>query len=88
MKMKTDIVRQLCTRGTFVMLQRNNKLGVVRRFDRRTNMALVQWSATGLVDSMVSGGLDEDWLRDQGMATDHHFADLRLASTAEIDGRA
>lgn len=82
----TDIVRRLTTRGTFITL--NGRPGMVRRFNRRTNECLVQWN---LSDALVGeGGLPDDWQRDKGLATDHHFTTLRLASegvVAELEGR-
>lgn len=83
-----DIVRRLTTRGTFVTL--GTRSGTVRRFDRRTNECLVQWGASGLIDSLAGrGGLSDDWLRHEGMAIDHHFTTLKLAPetvVAELEG--
>lgn len=90
-RLQTDIVRRLCSKGTFVTL--GTRSGMVRRFDRRTNECLVQWGASGLIDSLAGrGGLSDDWLRHEGMATDHHFTTLRLASETVVverrsDGR-
>lgn len=85
----TDIVRRLCSKGTFVTF--GTRSGTVRRFDRRTNECLVQWGASGLIDSLAGrGGLSDDWLRHESMATDHHFTTLRLAPeevVTELEGR-
>lgn len=84
----TNIVRRLTTRGTFVTL--GTKSGMVRRFDRRTNECLVQWGASGLSDALAGeGGLPDDWQRDKGLATDHHFTTLRLApETVVVERRS
>lgn len=86
-----DIVRQICSRGTFV-LNSEGRPGMVRRFDRRTNQCLVQWNATGVMDALAGrNGLDDDWMRSEGLAHDIHFTNLRLAPedvVARLEGRA
>lgn len=77
--MTANIVRLLTSRGTFVITPAG-RFGMVRRFDRRTNEALVQYGATGLIDALAGRGvLSDKLLVDRGMAIPHHFSTLRLA---------
>ncbi len=79
------MLRDLMTRGTFVLIP-DGTFGMVRRFNRRTNESLVQFGATGMMDSLVRGGLSDEWLREKGMAREYHFTKLKLAPKHMIEG--
>lgn len=69
---------RLCTSGNFVVTP-NDKTGMVRSFDARTNEVLVQFGATSQLDALAKGGLDDDYIVQEGLGARYHFTKLRPA---------
>jgi hypothetical protein len=81
-------LQQLWTRGAFVRVP-SGATGMVRAFDRRTNMVAVQMAPVGmgkLHEAMTEAQFKRehreqdfiDLLRQQDIVRDHHFTTLRL----------